>query len=467
MQSMLNPTPMSATRPAPPTVKGWPLVGALPQLVRNPFGFLSQARERYGDLYTLNLGFTKVIVCNHPRHAQHLLRDQVANYGKKDALWQAVRGLFGNGLLTSEGDTWLGQRRLMQPHFHRQRLAGLTTVMVEAIDESLTTWHNASRTGAPFDITPAAAELTMRVVVRTLFGTALSGAELNALAKQMAFALDYMTVSIATQSLPAWLPVPGRRRYAQALAAIDTAIYQIIAANRAAGEHSDHLLGMLLHSVDEETGKQMSDRQLRDEIFTLFLAGYETTAIALAWSFAYLTSHPDVMQKLQAEVDALHDGRSAGEPITFADLTRLTYTRQVLQEVLRLRPPSFWSSRTALADDEIDGQHIPAGSMVVWLTYMIHHHPDCWPDPEQFEPERFAPQPASAHAGRHPFAWMPFGGGQRLCIGRDFALLEGTLALAMIVQRFQVGAVAGHRAQPGLSTTLRPKNGVWVHVSPR
>lgn len=467
MQSMLNPTAMPATRPAPPIVNGWPLVGALPQLLRNPFGFLSQARERYGDLYTLNLGFTKVIVCNHPRHAQHLLRDHVTNYGKKDALWQAVRGLFGNGLLTSEGDIWLRQRRLMQPHFHRQRLAGLTTAMGEAIAESLTTWHNASRAGEPFDITPAAAELTMRVVVRTLFGTALSGAELNVLAKQMAFALDYMTVSIATQSLPAWLPLPGRRRYAQALAAIDTAIYQIIAANRAAGEHADHLLGMLLHSVDEETGEQMSDRQLRDEIFTLFLAGYETTAIALAWSFAYLTSHPDVMQKLQAEVDALHDGRPAGAPITFADLPRLTYTRQVLQEVLRLRPPSFWSSRTALADDEIDGQHIPAGSMVVWLTYMIHHHPDCWPNPEQFDPERFAPQPASAHAERHPFAWMPFGGGQRLCIGRDFALLEGTLALAMIVRCFQVSAVAGHRAQPGLSTTLRPKNGVWVHVSPR
>lgn len=468
MQSILRPTVLTDERTLPPATKGWPLIGALPQLIRDPFGFFTHAREKYGDLYTLDLGFSKVIVCNHPRQAQHILRDHADNYGKSGALWRSVRGLFGNGLLTSEGDFWLRQRRLMQPHFHRQRLAALTDTMVAAIDESLASWQQASQPDAPFDLTPAASELTMRVVVRTLFGTALSGDDLNALAKRMAFALDYMTVNMFTSALPAWLPVPGRRRYQQAIAEIDAVIYQIIAASRRDAENADHLLGMLLNSVDEETGEQMSDRQLRDEIFTLFLAGYETTSIALAWAFAYLTHHPDVMQKLQAEVDALQVDSAAGTPISFADLPKLTYTRQVFQEILRLRPPSYWSSRTPMVDDEIDGYRIPAGTMVVWLTYMIHHHPDCWPNPEQFDPERFTPQPTNTGAPtRHPFAWMPFGAGQRLCIGRDFALMEGTLALAMIAQRFQVSGVAGHTAQPGLSTTLRPKNGVWVHLSPR
>jgi cytochrome P450 len=271
-----------------------------------------------------------------------------------------------------------------------------------------------------------------------------------------------MMVNTATRSLPAWIPVPGRRRYREAIAKIDETIYGMIAASRQEAEPANHLLGMLLHSVDEETGEGMSDRQLRDEIFTLFLAGYETTSIALTWAFAYLTSQPATLQKLQAEVDSVLAGRTPA----FADLPKLTYTRMVLQEVLRIRPPSYWSGRTAIADDEIDGYRIPAGSVVIWLTYMIHHHPESWPNPEQFDPERFAPQAESA-APRHPFAWMPFGAGQRLCIGRDFALLEGTLALAMIVQRFQINAVAGQTLQPGLSTTLRPKGGVKVWLRHR
>lgn len=462
MQSTLTPTTMPAATPLPPVTKGWPLVGSLPHLLRDPFGFFEQARQRYGDIYTLNLGFARVLVLSHARHAQHILRDHADNYGKSGAFWNTVRGLFGNGLLTSQGDVWRRQRRLMQPHFHRQRLAALTNAMIEAIEESLATWRTSSHEGELVDLMPATADLTMRVVVKTLFGTALSADELAELAKNMAYALDYMSVNFAVQSIPNWLPVPGRRRYHQAIAQIDAAVYRIIAASRQDGGSAHHLLGMLLNSVDEETGEGMNDRQLRDEIFTLFLAGYETTSIALAWSFAYLTTHPRVMEKLQAEIDTILAGRTP----SFADLPKLTYTRQVLQEILRLRPPSYWSSRTAQADDEIDGYHIPAGSMVVWIAYLIHHHPALWPNPEQFDPERFAPQPEeNATAARHPFAWIPFGAGQHLCIGRDFALMEGTLALAMIVQRFQISSTIDQTTQLGLSTTLRPKHGVKVQLA--
>jgi cytochrome P450 len=441
---------------------GWPLLGSLPQLVRDPFGFFRQARDRYGDLYTLNLGIAKVVICTHPRHAQHILRDHAHNYGKGGAVWNSMRGLLGNGLVVSEGEVWLRQRRLMQPHFHRQRLAGLATAMIEAIDESLTLWQPAVNSGLSFDLMPAFANLTMRVVVKAIFGTALSSEELDKVGEQMAFALDYMMVNAATEKLPAWMPFPGRRRYREALAEIDQVLYRIIAASRRDADPENHLLGMLLSSVDEETGEQMSDRQLRDEIFTLFLAGYETTSIALSWAFAYLTQHPTVMQKLQAEVESVLVGRTP----SFADLPKLTYTRQVLQEVLRLRPPAYWGPRTAIADDEIDGYHIPAGMMMIWLPYLIHLNAESWPNPDHFDPERFAPQAESA-ASRHPFAWIPFGAGQRLCIGRDFALVEGTLALAMVTQRFQISATPGRRAEVKLSTTMRPKDGVKVQVASR
>jgi cytochrome P450 len=461
MQSILAPTTMPETAPLPPITQGWPLLGSLPALIRNPFAFLTQARERYGDIYTLNLGFIKIIVLNHPRQAQHLLRDHADKYGKGGALWDSMRGLVGNGLVVSEGAFWLRQRRLMQPHFHRQRLAGLATAMIEAIDESLALWNKAANRNAPFDLMPAFANLTMRVVVKALFGTALSSAELDKVGEQMAFALNYMPVNAATSKLPAWAPLPGRRRYHETIAEIDKVLYRIIAASRRDADPENHLLGMLLNSVDEETGEQMSDRQLRDEIFTLFLAGYETTSIALTWAFVYLTSHPAVMQKLQAEVE----GVLAGRPPTFADLPKLIYTRQILQEVLRLRPPAYWGTRTAKAEDEIDGYRIPANTMMIWLSYLIHRHPEFWSNPEEFDPDRFA-SPAEGTTARHPFAWIPFGGGQHLCIGRDFALVEGTLALAMIAQRFQIRTAPGHRVREQLSTTLRPKGGVLVHLSP-
>jgi cytochrome P450 len=202
----------------------------------------------------------------------------------------------------------------------------------------------------------------------------------------------------------------------------------------------------------------MDDRQLRDEVATLFLAGYETTAAALAWAFYYLPRHPEAMQKLQAEVDTVLGGRQP----TFADLPKLSYTRMVFQEILRLCPPAYWVARTAKQDDVIDGYPIPAGTHVAALVYMYQRHPEVWSNPDAFDPERFTPENS---AGRHPFAWIPFGAGQRLCIGRDFALMEGQLALAMIAQRYQINQANDHGPQMGLSSTLRPKGGVLVKLA--
>jgi cytochrome P450 len=450
--------PAQPARIMPPFTKGLPLVGSLFSLLREPFGFLHRARERYGDIYTLNLGFGKFVMLNHPRHAQHVLRDHANNYNKGGAIWDSVRAFLGNGLVVSEGAFWLRQRRLMQPQFHRQRLAGLTHIMVEAIRESLQTWEQAARSNQPFDLLPAFNRLTMRVAVKTMFGPGLSDEDVDGLAEAFTFVLGYMLVNTATYTLPKWLPVPGRKRFARKIDYINQVIMRYIEQARNDASVQDNLLAFLFNTVDEETGERMSDAQLCDEVKTLFLAGYETTSIALTWAFDFLAHHPDVMSKLRAEVVAVLGER---EP-AFEDVPKLTYARMVLQEAMRLRPPSFWTARTAVADDEIDGHTIQAGTTVVSLNYMYHHHPEQWIEPETFDPDRFLPERS---ADRHPFAWLPFGLGQRQCIGRDFALMEGALALAMVVQRYRIAPIADHIAASQPSSTLRPKNGVWVRLA--
>jgi cytochrome P450 len=443
-----------------PTVQGWPLVGVLPALVRDPFGFVLRTWQEQGDIFALNLGFTRVVFLNHPRHAQYVLRDNAHNYRKGGAMWDAVRKVLGNGLVVSEGEFWLRQRRLMQPQFHRQRLAGLTSLMVEAIDETLRTWEVPAATGQPFNLMDGFSALTMRVVVKTLFGSAISPEEIDEVSEEIAFVIDYFFVNIATIGLPQWLPVPGRRRLRQAIERFDKVVYRVIDHSRQGAGPENHLLAMLLNTVDEETGAAMDDRQLRDEVATLFIAGYETTSVALSWAVHYLTRHPDVMQKLQEEVDQTLAGRLP----TFADIPQLAYTRMVLQETMRVRPPSYWTPRTAVSDDQIDGYPIAAGDNVVSLTYTHHRHPEFWPDPERFDPKRFSPENS---VGRHHFAWIPFGAGQRQCIGRDFALMEGQLALAMLAQRYTLHTRGRKMVQPELAGTLRPKGGVIVQLAKR
>ncbi len=341
----------------PPRTQGLPLVGALPALLRRPFPFFLAARERYGDIYSLDLGMTRMTVLNHPSHAQHILAERSANYGKGGALWESVRTLLGNGLAVSEGAFWLRQRRMMQPHFHRHRLAGLTSLMVEAIDASLQGWEAPAAARTPFNLSPAFASVTMQVIVKALFGQGLAQAQVEAVGAEMAFVVDYLLWGVLTQSLPRRLPLPGARRYQQALHTIDAVVALVIDQQRRAPESADHLLAMLLQMVDAETGEQMTDAQLRDEVVTFFLAGYETTSLTLSWALHFLTQHPETMARLVAEVDSVLAGRTP----TFADIPSLVYTRMVVQEALRMRPPAWHLTRTAIEADTIDGFNIPAG----------------------------------------------------------------------------------------------------------
>lgn len=441
--------------PQPPLTGGWPLLGSLPALIRQQIDFLPAAHAQYGEIYTLNLGLTKAVVLNHPDHAQHVFRDHARNYAKGGKFWEIIREMLGNGLVVSEGDFWLRQRRMLQPQFHRQRLAALTTLMSEAIAEGLQTWPQA---GQPLDLGKALADITMRVITRTMFGGSLAASEIAQVSDALTYAINYTMPAMLTRSLPAWLFASRERRFRESIAQIDAVVYKVIERSRQAiaqGDYADNLISMMLTLVDEESGEAMTDQQLRDEAITIFLAGYETTSVALTWALPLILNDVVCAARLQAEVDTV----LGDQPVTFEKIGQLRYTRMVLQEVMRLRPPASWLPRVAVADDVIDGYHIPAGTMVVLPIYMYHHHPAFWEEPSKFDPERFSPERS---AGRHAFAWIPFGAGQRLCIGRDFAMMEGQMILATILQQFTLTPQAKVLPQAQLAATLKPKGAVMM-----
>lgn len=433
---------------------------AIPKILKDPFSFLMAARDKYGDIYSMNLGVTKLIVLSHPRHAQYILQQNAGNYPKGGALWESLGTLLGNGLPASGGEFWLRQRRMMQPHFHRKRLEALTVLMMQAIDEAMAEWDTAVASPGPFRIDAAFPHVTMKVIVKTMFGAGLSHEDVEKVSDALTYALDFMIRGMITNHLPRWMPVPGRRRYQRAVQTIDDIVLGIIQRLRDSDEEGNDLITMLIRMVDDETGEQMTDHQLRDEAVSIFLAGYETTAVALTWITHFLLSHPQAMNQLTTEVDTVLGER----PPTFADLPQLAYTRMLIQESLRLYPPVWWLLRTAREDDEIDGYPIPAGTVVAPMPYVIHRHPDFWPEPEHFDPERFAPERA---AQQHKLAWIPFGAGQRICIGKEFALMEGQLILAHMMQRYRITAVSHPEAKLHAAITIRNKEAIYVNMEKR
>lgn len=441
--------------PSIPTAPRMPLLGGIPHIVHQQFDYLHAAQRQYGDIYRVDLGVTDAVALSHPRHVQYVLRDNVRNFRKGGNMWASVRSLFGNGLVVSEGDYWLRQRRMMQPQFHRRHIAGLFDLMLTAIDELMATWPH-SATG--FDFSTAVNQITMQVIVRTMFGGQLDDDEFNRLSVAMTDALDYLLVGVVGESLPSWTPLPGKRRYAAARQTFDEIVYRVIARSRTA-QNEANLLAMLLNTVDSETGEQMSDEQLRDEVATIFVAGYETTAIALAWAADYLARNV----ALQTKVTEAIDSAIGQDDPDLMSLRSLGLVKRTFQEALRIRPSAWFLPRLTVEDDEIDGYPIPAGTQVALMIYHIHHHPEQWDDPECFNPERFDDDIAQS---RHAFAYVPFGAGQRQCIGRDFAYMEGQLILTRLLQRYQIRPY-GPPAQPQLSSTLRPKGGVRLNLERR
>lgn len=448
---MLKQNTLSGTRSViPPGPQGYPLLGVLPMLLRNPLNFLSTTARQYDDIIAFNVGPKRFYLLTRPEYLKHVFQDNYRVY-HKGANLSMFKRLVGNGLGVSEGDAWLRQRRLSQPAFHHQRLARMAEEIVSATAAMLERWQAVAERKGEFDVVVEMKYLTQRIIVATMFGSSISN-EADAVYQAFDTALVHLSNSLWLSSLPLWL-IPGRRRFEDAVATLDRIVYQIINERRMSGGDGSDLLGMLLQACDADTGERMTDTQVRDEVMTIFLAGYETVASTLAWALHLIAQHPMVAQRLQEEVATVLDQRAP----TFQDLPKLTYTRMIADETLRLYPSAWALFRSPVVDDTIGEYHVPAGSVVIISPYVQHRDVRFWSDPERFDPERFDPEQS---AKRTPFTYIPFAAGPRQCIGNSFALMEAQLIIAMIAQRFEMQDVPGHVVAPHVALTLQARTGI-------
>jgi cytochrome P450 len=449
-----------AHRKAPAGPRGHWLWGCMPQIRKDPLRFYTHARRDYGDYVRLRaVPGVYFYLLTHPEAVEHVLQKNHKNYRKPAFFTRTMMLLVGQGLFTSEGDLWLRQRRLMQPAFHRQHLAKLAPLMVDAA-EGFVREREAAGPGQVVDLLDEMMRLSFRVAGTTLFGADITGgADTTGRAYRTAF--EYLNYRMGSPfRAPAWFPTRRNLAFARANRLLGRVVLGLIEARRQAGDRPDDLLSLLLAARDEETGAGMSDRQLKDEVLTLLTAGHETVGAALAWTWSLLGQHPRVQDDLADEAR----GRLRGRGPAAEDLPHLPLARAVFEEALRLYPPAHGQPREAIEADEVNGFPIPAKATVALSQYVTQRHPDFWEGPEEFRPERFLPPQA---ASRPKYAYFPFGGGPRVCIGNSFALLEGPLVLATVLRKFRVELVPGHPVVPDSTFTLRPKYGVKAVLRPR
>lgn len=437
---------------APTPRGGDPLLGHLREGRVDPLSSFLRWRNECGDIVRLRLAAVTAHLLCHPRHVRHVLQESAKRFIKPMQGRRNLAGVLGNGLLVSEGGFWLRQRRIAQPAFHKRRIDAFADRMVIAASAIADEWEDHAASGAPFDVAHDMMRLTLRVVQETLLGAAPSE-DADRIGEAVSLLLHEINARFSRVfNPPQRLPIARNLRFAESLRVLDENVHRMIAARRAAPGQDD-LLSMLLEARDEESGEGMDDRQLRDEVMTIFLAGHETTANALSWTFYLLGRHPEVARKLRKELAEVLGGR----PPTAEDVPSLRYTRMVFSEALRLYPPAWILARAPIEDEELDGLFLPAGARLFMSPWVTHRHPAIWRDPEGFDPERFADPTAVDR-----FAFFPFGGGPRLCIGHSFAMMEGLLVLATLASRFRLELVPGHPVTPEPLVTLRPRHGVKV-----
>jgi cytochrome P450 len=433
----------------------------LPALRGDRLGFLVRTARTYGGVVRFRVRGHLVFLVSDPAGVKHVLQDNADNYGRKTRAVQELRKTLGNGLLTTTGPAWWRNRRLAQPSFHKQRLAGFAAVMSSSSADFAERLGQLGARGAPFDIVPELSRLTLRILGRCLFERDLTD-EADAVGGALQVVLHHTIGRLsALLPVPGVVPTPKNLRFRAALRALDRVVLSLIAERRREGADRGDLLSMLLAARDEETGEGLDDRQLRDEVMTLLLAGHETTAMALSWTFYLLSLHPGARRTLEGELDATLAGAAAAGS---AELPRLRTTRMVLDEALRLYPPAWVVTRSADGDDEIGGFAVPAGSRVLVSPYVTQHDPALWEDPEGFDPERFAPE---AQEGRPRYAYFPFGGGPHLCIGAGFAIMEATIVLATVARRVRLDLEPGRPVGVDALVTLRPTPGIFMTTRPR
>lgn len=421
------------------------------RFLRQALEFSEGMRRQYGDVVSVPTLVGRLTLVFHPDGVRRVLQENHFNYNKDIPDYQVLSRLLGKGLLTNDGDSWLQQRRLMQPAFHRDRVNAFGAVMTDTTMDWMQRWEmrRLVDTDEPLDMLKEMSALTLSIVCKALFGAALPDEQLERVRRALTTANHRLSDAFYIPGILS-LPTPQRHQLAAARRELHAVVDELVRQRRADGGERNDLLAMLLEARDAETGEGMSDAQVRDEVLTLLLAGHETTANALSWTFYLLARHPEIATRLHQEYRRV----LAGRPPAMQDTARLSYGRMVIEESMRLYPTAWAVGRRALADDEIGGYVIPKGAYVLLFQSVTHRHPDFWEQPDVFDPERFSSEHA---AGRHRFAYFPFGGGPRLCIGNQFALTEAQLILATILSRYELRLTPDASVVPEPLVTLRPR----------
>lgn len=440
----------------PPSPKHVPFLGHLTKFRRDPLKLLLDSAREHGDVVHLRFGPQDIYLLNHPDYIRDVLVTNSRNFVKSRGLEMAKKFL-GESLLTSEGEFHRRQRRLAQPAFHRQRINAYAAVMVDHASRTRNRWEP----GETLDLWQEMMRLTLGIVGKTLFDADVEN-EASEIGKALTSVMQlFERITNPFAGLLDKLPLPSNVRWLKAKQRLDSTIHRIIDEHRASGFDRGDLLSMLMAAQDEEgDGGMMTDSQLRDEAMTLFVAGHETTANALTWTWYLLSQHPDVEARMHAEIDSVLAGRT---PIA-DDVAKLRYTEMVFAESMRLYPPAWTLGRRVLSDYPVGEYVLPAGSIVLMSPWVTHHDARYFPEPFKFDPERWTPE---ARESRPKFSYFPFGGGPRVCIGEQFAWMEGVLLIATIAQRWKMRLAADQIVEPKPMITLRPRYGMRMMVEAR
>lgn len=438
--------------------RGWPLLGSMLEARRDPLAFTLRLAREYGDVARFHLGPYKGYLVSDPEGVRRVLQANHRNYDKQNYDYEMLRLFVGEGLLTADGQHWLEQRRLMQPMFARGHLKSFSGAMYRPIQRMVESWREVANKDKVIDVAHEMNRLALEIVSRFLFGSSMHSHR-----DQVIESFEVLNHEVARRfqsllALPLWVPSPRNLAARRAIDRIDEVLEKLV-ANRDDTDSDGGLLRALTEAHGGDQGDSVQDRKVRDEIVTLTLAGHETTAALLSWTWYLLALHPDVAQRVRQEVDGVVGGRAPSAE----DLENLTFTDQVLKESMRLYPPVWIVSRRAKQSDQISGYRIPADGVVAVSPYATHRHPRYWERPEHFDPTRFEPE---RERERHPFAYVPFGGGPRLCIGGAFALMEAKMVVASLVQRYQLDLEDPQSVRPEPLVTLRPEGGLLMRIHP-
>lgn len=448
----------SSLRKSPPGPPGLPIIGCLPQMATNPLQFLTNAAREYGDVVHLGaIGPQKLYLIAHPDCVKYVLQENPQNYTKGEN-FKEMKLVIGEGLVISEGDSWRRQRRLMQPSFHRQEIAKMVTHMTTIIAQMLEDWHKIEP-GKPLEVSGQMLELTQKIILKTLLSIDTS-TDTTELIQSWNIVYKFLNDRTwAVFKFPVSFPTPKNLQFQQAVQTLRRIANRVIQERQQGNDVPDDILSMLMNAHDE-SGEGLSDSQLHDQILGLFSAGFETSGSVLGWIWYLLSKHPGVERQLQTELSTVLNGRTP----TFEDLPNLKYTKMVIQESMRLYPGSWVFARNSLNDDEIGGYHIPANSMLLISPFVMHRLPAYWDNPEGFDPERFSPERSG---GRPRYAYIPFSGGPRQCLGDIFALTEIQLVIAMISQHFRLNLVPEHPVERKPTFTMETRQGILMTLEPR